>query len=115
MKGLIIVLNKTEYLDDILSIFVNLNVKGATILDSQGMASKIVNSDITSIPLFGSLKMLLKDRHPYNKTIFTVIKNQETLNQVITAVKHLLRNEEKPGVGFMFTVPVDEIFLLSDK
>jgi|SRR5690554_2524696 len=112
MKALVIVLNKTEYLDDVLSLLMKHNVKGATILDSQGMASTIVNNDITSIPLFGSLKNILKDRYPYNKTIFTVINNKVVLNKVVEEVKLLLKDEKKPGNGFMFTVPVDNIFLL---
>lgn len=112
MKALVIVLNKTEYVDDILSLLVKHNVKGATILDSQGMASTIVNDGLTNIPLFGSLKNLLKDRHPFNKTIFTVIKHQEILNKVVEEIKNLIKDEKKPGIGFMFTVPVDDIFLL---
>ena len=110
MKALIIVLNKTEHLDKVLSLLVKHNVKGATILESQGMGSTIVNNDISDIPLFGSLKNLLKDSHPYNKTIFTVIKDQDKLYKVVDAVKHILKDEEKPDAGFMFTVPVDEIF-----
>jgi nitrogen regulatory protein PII len=113
MHALFIILNKTEYLEDILSIFVRLHVKGATIVESQGMASAIVNSDITDIPLFGSLKTLLKGRHPYNKTIFTVIKDHEKLEKVAEEIRLILRDEDKPGVGFMFTVPVDDMFLLN--
>ncbi|NLL46576.1 MAG: hypothetical protein GX250_07195 [Clostridiales bacterium] len=110
MKALIIVLNKTEYLEDLLTLLIEHNVKGATILDSQGMASSIVNNDITDIPLFGSLKALLRDRHPYNKTIFTVIENQEKLYKVVQAIQNLLKDEKKPDRGFIFSVPVGEIF-----
>ena len=39
MHILFLVLNKTEYLDDILSAFVKIGIKGATIIDSQGMGS----------------------------------------------------------------------------
>ena len=60
------------------------------------MASSIVNNDITNIPLFGSLKTLLQDRHPYNKTIFTVINNQEKLHKVVGAIQNLLRMKESP-------------------
>lgn len=110
MKVLFIVLNKTEHLEDVLALLVKHKVKGATILDSQGMASSIVNNDITDIPLFGSLKTLLRDRHPYNKTIFTVINDQEKLYKVVEAIQYLLKDEKKPDGGFMFTIPVGEIF-----
>ncbi|NLK69384.1 MAG: hypothetical protein GX283_09530 [Clostridiaceae bacterium] len=110
MRVLIIVLNNTDYLEEVLSLLVKHNVKGATILESQGMASSIVNNDITNIPLFGSLKTLLQDRHPYNKTIFTVINNQEKLHKVVGAIQNLLKDERKPDGCFMFTVPVGETF-----
>jgi len=44
MNVLFIVLNEPEYLDAILDSFVEIGVKGATILDSQGMGSAITNS-----------------------------------------------------------------------
>ncbi len=114
MKALIIVLNKTEYLEDLLTLLIEHNVKGATILDSQGMASSIVNNDITGIPLFGSLKLILKDRHPQNKTIFSVIHDEKILKKVVESITYLLRNEKEPGVVFMFTVPVGDIYLLKN-
>lgn len=110
MKALIIVLNKTEYLEDLLTLLMEHDVNGATILDSQGMASSIVNNDITDIPLFGSLKALLRGSHPYNKTIFTVIENQEKLYKVVQAIQDLLKDEKMPDRGFIFSVPVGEIF-----
>lgn len=110
MKALFIVLNDTDYLEDVLSILVEHDIKGATILESQGMGSTIVNNDISDIPLFGSLKTLLKDKHPYNKTIFTVIKDQDKLYKVVQAIKYFLKEEKKTHPGFMFTVPVGEVF-----
>ncbi len=55
MNALFIVLNEIEYLDDILDGFVDIGVKGATILDSQGgMGSAITNSGRGSDPFFWS-------------------------------------------------------------
>ena len=110
MNVLFIILNKSERLDEVLALLVEHGVKGATILDSQGMGSSIVHSGNTDIPMFGSLKTLLKGSHPYNKTIFTVIHNEETLHRVVQAIQELLKDEKKPDDGFMFTLPVGEIF-----
>lgn len=109
-KVLFIIFNKTEYLEDILALLVKHGVKGATILDSQGMGSSIVYNEITNIPLFGSLKTLLTDRHPYNKTIFTVVNSQEKLEKIVAGLKGLLRDDDKAEGTFMFTIPVDEIY-----
>lgn len=110
MKVLFLVLNNPDYLEDVLALLIDHGVEGATILESQGMGSTIVNNGISDIPLFGSLKSLLKDSHPYNKTIFTVIKDQDRLYKVVQAIKHLLKEEKNSDVGLMFTIPIDEIF-----
>jgi nitrogen regulatory protein PII len=114
MVALFIILNKKEYLEDILSIFIRHKIKGATIIESQGMASAIVNGDIQDIPLFGSLKTLLRGSHPYNKTIFSVLKS-ELVEKVVEEIRDLMEAERKTGSGFMFTVPVGNIYLFDEK
>lgn len=110
MQVLFIVLNATEYLDDILSGFVEEDITGATILDSQGMGSAIVTGDNRSTPLFGALKMLLSDAHPYNKTIFTVLENEEAVERAVGVVREILGDIEKLGIGFMFSVPIGKVY-----
>lgn len=114
MYALFIILNEVDYLDDILAKFCDLGVSGATILDSQGMASAIVQREMDSIPLFGSLKTLLKGSRPYNKTIFTVIQNEELLNKTVIEIQNLL-SKTKTGAGMMFTVPVGNVYSLRGK
>lgn len=110
MHVLFIVLNAIEYLDDILSGFVEVGVSGATILDSQGMGSTIVNSQIKSIPLFSALHMMLEDSHPYSKTIFTVLENEEMVKKTVAIVQEMVGDLSNTGVGFMFTVPIGKTY-----
>lgn len=110
MNVLIIVLNQTEFLDDILDSFVEIGIKGATILDSQGMGSAISHSNIHDDRIFRSLKTLITDSRPYNKTIFTVIEGEYLTQQAMKKVKEIVGDMNKPGVGLMFTVPVGHIF-----
>lgn len=115
MQVLVIVLNKTDFLEKILAILVERHVKGATILSSQGMGSAIVNDEYTSIPLFGSLKNVLKQRHPYNKTIFSVIHDEAILEAVIRDIENLVAEVDEPGIGLLFTVPVGHLKVLGKK
>jgi nitrogen regulatory protein PII len=110
MYALFIVLNKTDYLEDIMSTFVRLGVEGATILDSQGMASAIINGQIDDLPLFGSLKNIIEGSHPYNKTIFSVIESEELVDKVAAAVKEVMDDSLKKGSGFIFSVPVSKVY-----
>lgn len=115
MQVLVIVLNEMDYLDEILAKFIDIGVGGATILESQGMGSAIVNSEIRSVPLFGFLKSILDEAHPYNKTIFTVIDNEELLQKTVYAIRELIGEEAGTGAGFMFTIPIDNIYWLGRK
>ena len=45
MEALFIVLNDLTFMDDILDKFIELHIKGATIIDSQGMAQAIIEKD----------------------------------------------------------------------
>lgn len=113
MNILFLILNKTEYLDEILDKFVDIGIKGATILDSQGMGSALTNGG-KDIPFFGGLRSLLDNARPYNKTIFTVIEDEEILNAAVKSVQKILGDMEEPGVGVMFTLPVGKIYGMRD-
>lgn len=110
MNVLFIVLNEVRYLDDILDSFVDIGVKGATILDSQGMGSAIANGGQGNQPLFGSIRLFLDNAKPYNKTIFTVIDDEEVLAKAVESVCSILGDIDKPGVGMMFTLPVNNVY-----
>lgn len=111
MTALFIVLNETKYLDDILAGFVEVGVSGATILDSQGMASAVMNGkNGNSISVFGNLKYMFQDAKPYNKTIFTVIESEELLKKAIKKVQSVIGVVKRPGIGFMFTVPIGDVY-----
>jgi hypothetical protein len=112
MYVLFIVLNGTDYLDEILAKFVDIGVRGATILDSQGMASAILESQNRGIPLFGLFEALLDDSRPYNKTIFTVLESKQLVDKTVAVVQDIMKDVPRPGAGFMFTIPIDNTFVL---
>ena len=110
MNVLFVVLNKTEYLEDVLDAFVDIGVRGATILDSQGMGSAMTDANSIDAPFYGVLKNMLEDSRPYNKTIFTGINDDELLEKAVNKVKDIVGDIHKPGVGIMFTVPVGNTY-----
>lgn len=113
MYALILVLNKTEYMEDILNNLMEIGVKGATILDSQGMGSKILTRNFASQNLFGTLKTAFDREHPYNKTIFTIIEGEELLHKAMKTIQDVAGDLSQPGEGLMFTVPVGHVMGMS--
>lgn len=113
MNVLFIVLNKTEYLDEILDAFVDIGISGATIIDSQGMGSAMTDVANNDEPFYGVLKSMLNDSKPFNKTIFTVVKDEELLEKAVNTVKDIIGDIYKPGVGIMFTIPLGKTYGMS--
>lgn len=107
MKALFLILNKTEKLNDVLEAYVKVGIKGATVVDSQGMGFALSESNL---PMFGGfLRTVLDNNRPFNKVIFSVVKDEEVLNDAIAAVEGILGDMSKPGVGLMFVMPVDRV------
>lgn len=106
MEVLVIVLNKIDLLDDLMVEFNNNGIRGATIIDSMGMIKVLADEHPEDIPLFGSLKMMLNENRPFNKTIFTVL-DSEKIPIAMDCVKKVVGDLNKNGVGIMFTVPVN--------
>ena len=97
MKLLVIILNKTDVLDYLLEGLSAAGIKGATIIESSGMAMTL--SRLDSSFLSASIRGLFSGDED-NRTILSVIKN----NQLDTARKGDL---SQPNTGIMFTVPLD--------
>lgn len=108
MEVLVIVLNDLDYLDSILEKLIELKVRGATLLDSEGMASALRHKDIFKMMFTGPFQGSDRDNH--SKTIFTVIPNKEEVLGIVNEIKKIVNGSDKKAVGFMFTAPVSGIF-----
>ena len=104
MKLLILILNKVEKLEEVLEGFLEVGVSGATIIDTVGMGH-ILSEEV---PIFAGLRFMFAGAKPHNKTLLSVI-NKEKENDVINILKKILGDLGKPGVGIVFTVPLDRV------
>ena len=110
MYLLVIVLNKEEFLENILTSFVEADISGATIVDSVGMG-RVLAYDV---PLFAGLRATTQayQSKPYNKTIFTVIKDEEHLKDAINLIEDVV-DLDVPGTGLLFAFPLSVVKGLS--
>lgn len=108
MKLLVFVLNKVELLDELLKKFVDSGIRGATIFDSTGMARALTSGGYDNIPIFGSLRLILNEGHPFNKTIFVVLEESQ-LDTCVNCIKEVVGDLSKPDAGILFTLPIDFI------
>lgn len=109
MYMVVVVLNKSEYLDDILERFVEVGITGATILESQGMASALVGRKESEIPILGTLRGIIDSSRPYNKTFFSIVNSKELVDRAIDAVNGVLGDIEEPSTGLAFSIELDKV------
>jgi nitrogen regulatory protein PII len=104
MQLLLFILNKEEHLEEILEMFLELDITGATIIDSIGMG-RILAYDI---PIFAGFRNLMQDSRPGNKTIFTVL-HEDKVQSVIRGIEQICGNLNEPGSGILITLPVSNV------
>ena len=105
MHLLICIVNNTATVNDIVGGFVRIGVTGATVIDSHGTA------DIAAaqIPVFAGFRHLVQSTRQPNRTIFSVIKDEETLERAMQVVEQTVGDLEGSATGIMFTVPVTRV------
>lgn len=106
MKLVVFILNRTDALEYLLEDLASAGVKGATILQSQGMAMTLAQLGSSSISQ--SIKSLFSPKDEYNRTIFMVAHDEQVpiIKKVIT---HSVGDLNEPNTGIFFTMPIDSV------
>ncbi|MDQ3697981.1 MAG: hypothetical protein M3373_08165 [Gemmatimonadota bacterium] len=104
MQLLIAVINHEEKLDDILAGFVELGIRGATIVSSEGMGH-VLSHDV---PIFAGLRSLTARSRPTNQTVFSVLEDTQ-VDAAIALIQEVLGGIDTPGAGIVFTLPVTRV------
>lgn len=107
MKLLFFVLNETEKLDDVLIELATNGIKGATVIDSMGMARILSNNhDDNEISFLSSLRSFLSPEREKNNLIFTVIRENQ-LETAVKAIESVTGDLSRKNTGVIFSVPID--------
>ena len=104
MYALFLILNHKEKLDTILEALFEIGV-GATTLDSVGMGKILLDKNVNP-SIFESLKHVLNEGKPYNKTMISVFRDEDRLDSAIARIEDILDMENTEGSGFYFVIPV---------
>ena len=116
MKVLIFVLNDISKLDELLIELSKNGLRGATIINSIGMARSIYKSKSSNTYesiIINSLKALLESSsNDENKTIFTIVDEAQE-KMFYEVVEKIIGPLSKENSGIIFTIPVDSVKGLS--
>lgn len=105
---LVIVLNETGRLHEVIEGLAEIGVSGATVIESRGMG-RIIAQDI---PIFAGFRHLLGGSRPFNYTIYSVVADAEIAREAVTMLRDTLSDlDGTPGIAF--TLPVEDFQRLS--
>ena len=105
MELLVLVIDRGDKLDSILSGFIELGVTGATVIESQGMVRELTK-DPSAAPVFAGLQDLIANSRPQSSTVFSVIETREKLDAAIQMIREKCGDMTNPGTGILFTIPI---------
>ena len=102
MKLAIIVLNRIELIEDLLSAFLEIDIPDANVTDSVGM-KHIISHDI---PIFAGLMDSFTGSRPKSKTIFVNIED-EMEQKLIEVVRDICSDPDESDTGHILFLPVE--------
>ena len=110
------VLHDPNRLKDILEAWEKAGVGGITILLSTGLkrlkANDVLREDL---PLIPSLEDLVRQEERLNRTLFTVVKDDEMVEKVVQATQSITGDLNNPNTGILTVLPVVKAYGLDRK
>lgn len=100
---MIMVLNKTECLDTLLADLIDHNIRGATIIDSTGMAKAAEDFEI--LDFFSSFNMNSGQERRSNKTLFLALEDDK-IQTAIDIIDSAVGGIENPDTCFLMVLPL---------
>ncbi|PID86841.1 MAG: hypothetical protein CSA11_06435 [Chloroflexi bacterium] len=104
MYMLIMVLDNSEYLDDVLQAWVDAGVPGVTILESTGVDRVLPREQAGS--MFAGFSHIFGASRVGHNTLFAVIESMALAETAVQATEAIIGDMNNPRTGIMFTLPV---------
>jgi hypothetical protein len=104
MYMLIMVLDDSTRLNELLEAWIGAGVQGVTILESTGV-HRVLPRDSAS-PMFAGFTQIFGSGRVGHNTLFAVIDELEIADAAVVATEAILGDLSKPHTGIIFAVPV---------
>jgi hypothetical protein len=105
-KLIVAVVLRVETCHDLVRLWEEAGVSGATILDSIGMRHLLEHPQRDDLPLMPSLRSLLEGEEYSHRTIFSVVPDEIDMDELIRRTEALVGDFDEADSGFLFVVPV---------
>ncbi|HIE43836.1 MAG TPA: hypothetical protein EYP78_03445 [Candidatus Omnitrophica bacterium] len=104
MRLLVIILNREECLDDVLSSLVEVGIMDATVIESTRMTEILVHE----VPIFAGLRQMMKGGRAFNRVVIAPIERREVVGELLKILKEMKIDFQDSETGLLFTIPVED-------
>ncbi len=110
MYLILFVLDNPDKLEDLLSAWEEAGAGGATVLVSTGMNRMLNHGFRDDIPLMPGLDDFYKRIEDYHRTLFTIVKDDATLQKIVDATQGVVGNLDNPNTGILVVLPTAQVY-----
>jgi hypothetical protein len=89
---------------EVLDLWIKNGIGGVTILESAGLSQ--LNERFDDVGILFSLSSLLRRQEVHHRTLFSAVKDDETLDRVVQATTAHVGDWSRPDVGVLFVWPL---------
>ena len=109
-KLIVAILTNLQVCHDVIHLWEELGVPGATILDSMGMRHlQQRHAHRDDLPLMPSLRSMMEQEEYNHRTVFSVVPDDFDVDQLIQRTEELVGDFEAEHTGLIFVVPVSQV------
>jgi nitrogen regulatory protein PII len=105
----LLVVNNPERCPNVLEAWEEAEVPGITILESTGLGNIRQAGIRDDLPLMPSLSDLFRTKEHRHRTLFTVVEDEEKVDEIVEATRRILGDLEQPNNGVLFVLPVSRV------
>ena len=109
-KLIVVVVTDLRVCRDVIRVWDEAGVPGATILDSVGMRH-LRNGDLQrdDLPLMPSLRNVLESEEYNHRTLFSVVPDDFDIENLVHRTEELVGSFEVDHTGLLFVIPVLDV------
>ena len=106
MLQLWLVLDNPALLDEVLSAWSDVGVRGITIFESTGVHRVRSRASRQDAPFMLGFSRLLRTDQVGHTTLFAVVPDMEIVERLVAATEQIVGDLSQPNTGVLFAVPV---------
>jgi nitrogen regulatory protein PII len=111
MLMVLLVLNDSDKLRDVLEAWESAGVPGVTVLHSTGLGKLRQDSGLwDDLPLLPNIEDFFEREELHSRTIFSVVPNEDMADRLVQLTQKLIGDFNQPETGLLVVLPLVKVY-----